>query len=382
MRIAMFSNAYLPTISGVVNSISLFRKGLITAGHDVHVFAPEYEDYDDEEPYIFRFPALDLSDQLDISLVYPIKNFIEPTLEGIQPTLIHSQHPVWMGDLAASFARTLNIPLVFTFHTQYEKYAQHYLPMIPGLASRITEELIRRYLRQCAHIVVPTESIREMLINDYDIEQGVSTVPTPVDMRKFRDLNPDKVRARFGFHEAEVLLFVGRLATEKGLDMLVDAFTLIQALRPGTRLLLVGRGPFEGGLKDRFENLGLSEFVIFTGAVPYEDIPDYYAAADLFVFPSTTETQGLVIIEAMAAGLPVVAVRAPGSIDVLNKGGGILTDNKPAALAWGVVGVLADSEKQMELKEQGQRAVERYSISDTTERMLDAYETALSNWQS
>jgi glycosyltransferase involved in cell wall biosynthesis len=221
-----------------------------------------------------------------------------------------------------------------------------------------------------------------MLIDDYDIEQGVSTVPTPVDLRKFRDLNPDKVRERFGFHEEEVLLFVGRLATEKGLDMLVDAFTLIQALRPGTRLLLVGRGPFEGELKDRFENLGLSEFVIFAGPVPFEDIPDYYAAADLFVFPSTTETQGMVIIEAMAAGLPVIAVRAPGSIDVLNKGGGILTDNKPAALAWGVVGVLADPEKKMELKEQGQRAVERYSISDATEQMLGAYEAALDNWES
>jgi glycosyltransferase involved in cell wall biosynthesis len=382
MRIAIFSNAYLPTISGVVNSISLFRKGLVSAGHDVHIFAPEYDAYVDEEPYIFRFPALDLSNQLDISIVLPLKTLIEPALEGIKPTLIHAQHPVWMGDLAASFARSLNVPLVFTFHTQYEKYAQHYAPMIPNLAGRITEELIRRYLRQCAHIVVPTESIREMLATDYNVEKGISTVPTPVDVSKFLNIPSATVRDRFSLQDKEVLLFVGRLATEKGLDMLVDAFTLIQALRPGVMLMLVGRGPFEDELKIRFERLGLSDFVIFTGGVPFEEVPYYYAAADLFVFPSTTETQGLVIIEAMAAGLPVVAVRATGSSDVLKEGGGILTDNKPAALAWGVVSVLADPGLQNEIREQGKRAVNRFSIADTTERMLEAYATTLSNWQT
>ena len=381
MRIAIFSNAYLPTISGVVNSIRLFRKGLISAGHEIHVFAPEYEGYTDEDPYIFRFPALDLSDQIDISVVLPIKNLIEPAVGGVKPVLIHSQHPIWMGDLAASFARSLNIPLVFTFHTQYEKYVQHYSLIAPKLAGRITEELVRRYLRQCAHVVVPTESIRAMLAKNYGLEQGVTVVPTPVDLMKFRDLKPEKVRASFGLEGKEVLLFVGRLAREKGLEMLVQAFSLIQEFRPGVRLMLLGRGPFEGALKAKIEQSGYRDLVIFAGAVSHDEVPSYYAAADLFVFPSTTETQGLVIIEAMAAGLPVVAVRAPGAMDVLIEGGGVLTENKPEALARGVVDILANTEQQRELSEQARRAVERYSIPDATARMLNAYEVALSHWQ-
>ena len=382
MRIAIFSNAYLPSISGVVNSITLFRKGLIAAGHEFHVFAPEYEEYEDEEPYIFRFPALDLSDQLDISIIVPIKNRIEPTVEGIKPVLIHSQHPVWMGDLAVSFARSLNIPLVFTFHTQYEKYVQHYTPIASKLAGLITDEVIKRYLRNCEHVVVPTESIREMLAKNYGIERGVSVVPTPVDLVKFQDIQPEKIRASFGLEGKEVLLFVGRLAREKGLDMLLQAFTLIQELRPGVRLLLLGRGPYEGTLKAQLANLGLRDLVIFAGAVPYEEVPGYYAAADLFVFPSTTETQGLVIIEAMAAGLPVVAVRAPGAVDVLTEGGGVLTENKSEAFAREVVDILADSGRQKELRDEALRAVERYSISDATARMLNAYETTLDSWEN
>ncbi len=382
MRIAIFSNAYLPSISGVVNSIMLFRKGLIAAGHEVHVFAPEYEKYEDEEPYIFRFPALDLSGQLDVSLIVPIKNLIESAVRGVKPALIHSQHPIWMGDLAVSFARALNIPLVFTFHTQYEKYAQHYAPIAPKLAGLITDEVVKRYLRNCQHVVVPTESIREMLAKDYGIERGVSVVPTPVDLVKFQDIQPDKVRVSFGLEGKEVLLFVGRLAREKGLDLLLQAFTLIQEQRPGVRLLLLGRGPYEDALKAKLAKLGFKDFVILAGAVPYEDVPDYYAAADLFVFPSTTETQGLVIIEAMAAGLPVVAVRAPGAVDILAEGGGVLTENKPETFAREVVDILADPGRQRELSDEARRAVQRYSISDAAARMLDAYETAIDSWES
>ena len=287
-----------------------------------------------------------------------------------------------MGDLAVSFARSLNIPLVFTFHTQYEKYVQHYTPIASKLAGLITDEVIKRYLRNCEHVVVPTESVREMLAKNYGIERGVSVVPTPVDLVKFQDIQPEKIRASFGLEGKEVLLFVGRLSREKGLDMLLQAFILIQELRPGVRLLLLGRGPYEEALKAKQAKLGLKNLVIFAGAVPHEEVPGYYAAADLFVFPSTTETQGLVIIEAMAAGLPVVAVRAPGAVDVLTEGGGVLTENKSEAFAREVVDILADSGRQKELRDEALRAVERYSISDATARMLNAYETTLDSWEN
>jgi len=377
VRIAIFTNAYKPAISGVVTSIALFRQGLHAAGHQAHIFAPEYEDYQDGEPYVFRLPALDLSDQLNVSIVLPLKNLIELTLHGIQPALIHSQHPVWMGDLAATFAREMQLPLVFTFHTQYELYAQSYSPFAAKIAGRLTEERVRRYLKQCAHIISPTESIREMLETTFDLGGKVTVIPTPVDLERFRVAAVGEVRERYGLRDAELLLYVGRIAKEKGLDLLLEAFRVVHARRPKTRLMLVGKGPYEEEAQALARQLGLGEAINFVDAVPHEQIPAYYRAADLFVFSSTTETQGLVLLESMAAGTPVVAVEAPGAVDLIS-GGGLLTRAESADLARGILEVLSRPDELERLARQAETVAARYSISSATDRMLAVYQQVLS----
>jgi 1,2-diacylglycerol 3-alpha-glucosyltransferase len=382
MRVAMFSNAYLPTISGVVTSINLFRKGLRQANHEVHVFAPEYEVYEDQEPYIFRFPALDLSEHIDLSLVVPIKAWMEPAVRGVKPTLIHSHHPVWMGDLAHVFADECGVPLVFTFHTQYERYAQLYAPLAPKLAGRITEEVVNRYLSHCTHIVVPTESIRLLLASGFGIEKGVTVVPTPVDLERFSGGDPDSIRQHYAPGEEELLLYVGRLSREKGVTLLLRAFARVHSQRAQTKLLLVGRGPYRRELEEETHRLALGSNVIFAGAVPHEQVRDYYAAADLFVFSSTTETQGLVLIESMAAGVPVVAVDAPGPADVLEAGGGVLTEATEERLAQAILEVLSSEGRRNELGEQALKAVKRFGITEATKRLVTAYESALADYSS
>ncbi len=257
MRIAIFTNAYKPAISGVVTSISLFRQGLHAAGHETHIFAPDYEGYRDEEPYVFRLPALDLSEQLNVSIVLPLKSLVDLTLGGIQPAIIHSQHPVWMGDLAATCARELGIPLIFTFHTQYERYAQLYSPIAGKLAGHFTEERVRRYLQQCRHVIAPTESIRAMLASKFGLNEQVSVIPTPVDLDRFRNAKAGDLRTRLGLEDREVLLYVGRIAREKGLDLLLNTFAEVHARRPQTRLLLVGSGPYLEGAEALREQLSL-----------------------------------------------------------------------------------------------------------------------------
>jgi 1,2-diacylglycerol 3-alpha-glucosyltransferase len=377
MRILVFSNAYKPSVSGVVTSIALFRRGLIEAGHDVHIVTPEYADYEDKEPYVFRFPALDLPDQLDISLVIPLKTTMATTVHGIKPTLIHSQHPFVMGGLAAAFARDLNLPLVFTFHTRYDVYAQRYVPVVPELAGIVTDEIVRRYLEKCAHIVAPTPSTRDMILRDYGADIPVSVVPTPVDLGQYHDLGPQRVRAALGLEEAELLLYVGRLANEKNLDFLLRAFARIVSERPQVRLLLVGKGPHERGLQRLARKLGLGERVIFTGPIPHSHVPHYAAAADIFVFASLVDTQGLVLIEAMAAGTPVVAAQAPGPADVLVKGGGLLVPAQEDAFAGAVLELLADEARRRAIGEQAARAVQRYSIPSAAARLIAAYEAAI-----
>lgn len=379
MRIAIFSNAYKPAISGVVTSIARFRKGLRDLGHQVHIFAPEYESFADDEAYVFRFPAVDLSDQLNVSVVVPIRNLIGPAVRGVKPALIHSQHPVWMGDIAASFARQLQIPLVFTFHTQYEKYAQFYSPIAGRLAGRITEEVVSRYLSHCDHIIVPTGSVQEMVEGEFGLTDRVSVVPTPVDFEAFEGLNPAEVRARYAPGDRMLLLYVGRMAKEKGLALLLDSFEEIASARQDVDLLMVGTGPQLEDLKARVRRAGLTRRVIFTGAVPPDEVPDYYAAADLFVFTSSSETQGLVLIEALAAGTPVVAVRAPGSQDVLEEGGGRLVAANSASFSEAVINLLDNPAERSALSSEAVRAVARYSVEQAARKLLDAYEQALSS---
>jgi 1,2-diacylglycerol 3-alpha-glucosyltransferase len=377
MRILVFSNAYKPTISGVVTSMSLFRRGLIEAGHDVHLIVPEHENYQDEEPYVFRFPALDLPSQLDISLVLPLKGTMSPTARGIRPHLIHSQHPFWMGELAASLARDLDVPLVFTFHTRYDVYAQKYVPVAPKLAGKVTEEILKHYMEKCAHVVAPTPSIRDFILREYGPKVPVSVVPTPVDLSGYHDLQPQRIRQTLGLADVELLLYVGRLADEKNLDFLLRSFARIVAERPRARLLLVGKGPHEQDLRRVMEEQGLEDRVIFGGPVSHDEIPHYAAAADLFVFTSVADTQGLVLIEAMAAGTPVVAVEAPGSVDVLADGGGVLVPAQEDAFAKAVLGLLDDEPRRNRLSGQALQAVEQYTIPATAARMVKVYEEAV-----
>jgi 1,2-diacylglycerol 3-alpha-glucosyltransferase len=377
MRIVLFTNAYKPTISGVVTSLSLFRKGLIEAGHDVFLIAPQYEEYVDEEPYIFRFPALDLTGQFDMSLALPIKNLLEPTIHGLKPHIIHSHHPVLMGDLAIAFARDLEIPLVFTFHTQYDQYAQHYIPLAPTLAGRVMEEVVQRYLKHCDHLVVPSESIRNKVMEQYKLDRTITVVPTPVDLSIFKSGSKTESRESLGWSDAQILLYVGRIAREKNLDLLIDAFGLIAGRTPSVRLALLGRGPHRDHLVEKAHKLGISKQVEFVGAVEHEQVPRYMAAADVFVFTSTTDTQGLVLIEAMASGTPVAAVRAPGPIDVLQDGGGVLTEATAESFADAVSSLLEAPVRLEALSGQAYELAQRYSIRSATKRLLKVYNTAL-----
>lgn len=377
MRILVFSNAYKPSVSGVVTSISLFRQGLIKAGHDVCIIAPEYKDYHDEEPYIFRFPALDLPEELDMSLLIPFKIAMTPTVRGVKPDVIHSQHPVVMGWLATTFARDLNLPLVFTFHTRYDVYAQKYVPIVPDLAGLVTEEIIKHYLEKCTHIVAPTPSIRDFILREYEPDVPVTVVPTPVDLDQYHGLAPQRVRATLGLEHAELLLYVGRLAEEKDIDFLLRAFARIAAERPQATLVLAGKGPREHSLQSMVQKLGLGQRVIFAGVIPHSEVPHYAAAADLFVFPSRAETQGLVLIEAMAAGTPVVAVEALGSADVLAEGGGLLVPAQQDAFASAMTTLLADEPRRRALGEQATRAVQRYTVPAATAGLAAVYETAI-----
>jgi glycosyltransferase involved in cell wall biosynthesis len=355
------------------------RHGLLNAGHDVHLVVPEYQDYEDEEPYVFRFPAVDLREQwdVDLSVILPFQSAVMTAVQGIKPHIIHSQHPFLMGGLAARAAKTLERPLIFTFHTRYDEYVQQYVSIAPELASLLTDEWVKNYIKKCTYIIAPTDSIKNLICEKYELDVPVAVVPTPVDLSQYHDLEPDRIRTSLGLENAEILLYVGRLAVEKNIGFMLRAFEQIHQQRPRARLLLVGRGPDQEALELMAEKMGLQEHIIFTGAIPYEEVPHVAAAADLFVFSSLTDTQGLVLTEAMAAGTPVVALEAPGPKDVLAEGGGVVVPADETRFAEAVVELLTDHTKRETLGRAAKEAVKRFAPEETTKLLMDVYEKAV-----
>jgi glycosyltransferase involved in cell wall biosynthesis len=232
-------------------------------------------------------------------------------------------------------------------------------------------------MRQCTHIVAPTPAIRDLILREYNVDKPVSVVPSPVDLARYEGSDSRRIRQEFGLDGCEVLLYMGRVAKEKGLDLIVNAFAQVATERPRARLLLVGDGPYRRVLESMVQKLGLERKVIFSGVVPHGEIPDYAIAADLFLFSSTTDTQGLVLVEAMAAGVPVVAVEAPGPIDVLAGGGGLLVPPQETPFAQAVLSLLNDETRRVKLGREAYRLAQPYAISAATEKIVHVYEQAM-----
>ncbi len=382
MRVVFFTNSYKPVVSGVVTSINTFREALQSTGHQVSVIAPSYEGYVDEEPNVFRFPSIDLRHQVDLSIAMPFPALIAPTIHGLKPQIIHSHHPFLLGEVAAAFAWQLRVPLVFTFHTRYDAYARTYVPIAAELASLVTEQIVDRYLDKCQCVIAPTPTIRDLIQRTYRFEAPVHVVPTPVDLSAYRDLHPERVLDQLDVEGCELLLYVGRLAAEKNLDFMLRSFRRIAAQRPKARLALVGKGPYEGRLRALIAELQLGDRVLMAGAIPYAQVPDFAAAAKLFLFCSLTDTQGLVLIEAMAAGTPIVAVEAPGAQDALYDGGGVLTPASEERFADAVLDLLADENRRHQLASEALRVASRYTVEAVTECLVNAYEDAVAQLPS
>jgi glycosyltransferase involved in cell wall biosynthesis len=210
------------------------------------------------------------------------------------------------------------------------------------------------------------------------VDVPVTILPTPIDLTRLNDLKPARICRRYHLEGQQVLLYVGRISREKGLEFLIDSFARVTERNPQTVLVLVGRGPHVKAVQELVQSLRIQDRVIFTGAVPNDQVPHFMAAADLFVFPSRLETQGLVLIEAMATGTPVIALHATGSDDVLaDTGAGVLVEPDEAAFAEAILGTLADPDRLATMGQAARRAAQRYSVPALTEQLLGVYEQAL-----
>ena len=376
-HIAHFTNTYYPVISGVVRSVSVFRQALTELGHNVFIFAQYASDYEDTEPFIFRYPAIDLPMAHNFPLTIPISLFVDRLLPTLKLDVIHSHHPFLLGQAAVTKANELDLPLVFTFHTRYREYS-HYISLNQEFVKKALDRWLGDYMENCQHIIVPSDSIKDVLANEYGVTGRVTTIPTGIDLKPFQTDEGPSVRQEQEWGQDRVLISVGRLSKEKNWETLLSAVEQVIKKHDNLRLVIIGEGDEGKDLKKCAQDLGIAHRVEFVGSVPFTDIPRYLQAADLFCFASVTETQGLVTMEAIAAGLPVVAVEATGTCDVIEHNQeGLLTDNDSDALAQAIERVINDEALRQRFKQAAVKKARAFDIVTQAKNLMVVYQQAV-----
>lgn len=372
MKIGIFTDTYTPQINGVTSVVRELERALTRQGHDVYIFAPAYfHEQRCENGHIFRFPALNARFHKESRVVIPYDRRAFSVFKELD--VVYSHTPFSMGLVALRAARKYELPHVHTYHTLFTEYL-HYLPRFIRPTRRMAERISAAFCNRCDAITTPSVAMREELLK-YGVQKPIYILPFGVDLEPFeRPLQID-ARAALGLEPDErLLLYTGRLGAEKNLKFLLRAFRqILDGSAQPLRLVLAGDGPYRPQLEQYAHELQLHNRVIFTGYIPREQLTDYYRAADLFVFASKTETQGLVLMEAMAAGLPAVAVSAMGVQDVVfHDETGLLVDE--TIFAQTALQVLGDPARQARLREGSKRKAREMSIQHSAAQLIEIFE--------
>jgi glycosyltransferase involved in cell wall biosynthesis len=371
MRIAIFTESYLPVVNGVSTAVSTLAQAL-GGRHDVTIYAPRYPGYGDAgDLSIRRFPSYPAPGYPDYPLALPFRAGLLSEFRRERFDVIHTHSPFTLGQVGRFLAKRLRIPLVTTYHTLYVEYVHYgrYIP--PALARSVLIDLTRRYCNAADVVTVPTEPIRAVL-EGYGVTRPIVPAPTGTSFDAPVEIDPRFPRRELGIApEARIVLYAGRLAREKNLPLLFEAFRRVAVAEPTAHLLIAGGGPAEAEAHATVPRLGLTGRVTFAGFIPRERLRYCYADAAVFAFSSLTDTQGLVLIEAKAAGVPVVSVAAYGPATVVRHGvDGLLVPNDPAPFADAVLRILRDADLRASLSRGARADAERFG----TARMLDTFE--------
>lgn len=373
MNILIFSESYEPIINGVSISTAVLREGLLKRGHHVHIFAPKHPNQNDEETGVIRIPSFTASISDNYPIPFPVieRKFFQK-FKDLSPDIVLSQIPFILGNTAANWCRYNNTCHVSMNHTLYADYV-HYVPLMPKtMASREMKRYIKRFYTKCNAVATPSEMMKESLLN-YGVKNEISVIPTGIEMPAAKD--PEKISAlkkSLGIEPSDmVLVYISRLAKEKNPDLMLDAFEILGGKYKDLKFLIVGGGPGESYVRKRAANSELRERIIITGMVKKSEVYDYLFCGHIFVFPSYTETQGLAVCEALAAGLPVVAVNAGGVPENIENGKtGFLTTNNKSDFAEKIELLITDHALRKDMSERAVVSSSMFSI----ETMIDRYE--------
>lgn len=377
MRIGMLADVYKPHVSGITNYIELNKKWLEDKGQDVFVFTFGDETYQDEEGNVIRSPGLPL---LDTGYYLGFRYSSEAIRLLRMMDVVHVHHPFLSGSLSLRYCRPRGIPIIFTNHTRYDLYARAYLPVLGELVGdSALEAYLPVFCRAVDVVISPSNGMRDVL-RRLGVTADIQVIPNGVDLTAFRQPIVAADRSELGFDANNVVfIYVGRLGPEKNLPFLIRCFAGVVQAFPQARLLLVGDGPERKYLQETVERSGIAPYVCFAGMVPYEKVCRFLKMADVFATASVTEVHPLSVIEAMAAGLPVLGIHSPGISDSVIDGvsGFLVGEEDMAAYTAKMARLISEKEERLRMGKRAQQESERFSIDYTGEKMLEVYQSAI-----
>lgn len=378
MNIGIFTDSFTPEVNGVVTSLQLFISEFRRQGHSVFVFAPNDCLHSDYSTDTKKFPAiLIFGKQFRLSLPH-----IETKeVKNLNLNIIHIHTPGTIGIAGLRLAKKLKIPTVYTYHTSVEKYAQYYLHLPKWTENKIFFLTATNFYNKNKTIIAPSQGIKNTL--QKFLKSPIEVIPTGVDIQKIQscsqngraleilkqhNLNPDD----------QFLITASRLGKEKNIEFVINAFAKIKTKNPKAKLLIVGSGPNENNLKTLAKNID-SQNIIFLGRLNQDDLFALYKYAQIFLFASLTETQGLVVLEALTMSLPVAAIKATGVEDLLeNNTGGILVKNDLEEFAEAINNLINNQELLKNKKIEAVSQAEKFSIEKMAKKTLDTYQKLIS----
>lgn len=379
MRIGMMTDAYKPHVSGVTTYIDLNKRALEGMGHEVYVFTFGDLDHPDDNPRIVRSPGVPIS---DTGFYLSLRHRAEAKQIISTMDIIHVHHPFISGRLALIYGRQHGIPVVFTNHTRYDLYAQTRLPLMP---SEISLSMLQRYMPAfCENVdlaISPSQGM-EKILRQYGVKSHIEVVPNGADLKPFLSAKP-LARNDFGFTNDDTLLvYMGRIAPEKNLEVLLRAFGGVTRAVPNVRLLIVGGGQkeHEEETKEFAAQLDILDRVHFTGTIAYDKLPPYLAMCDIFTTASVTEVHPLSVIEGMAAGLPIAGIDSPGISDSIADGEtGLLASDDLASYTAKLTMLCLNKDLQKKMGAAARLASDTFSIEHTSKVMEKLYQSVKQN---
>lgn len=382
VNVLMISDVYFPRINGVSTSIETFRRELSTLGVRSHLIAPAYPG-EDANADITRVKSKKVwLDPEDRMMRYRDIVRLAQSLRGRKFDLIHIHTPFIAHYAGLALARELGLPCVLTYHTLFEEYLHHYIPFMPRAWSR---PLARRFSReQCNavnQVIVPSSAMLERL-RAYGVRTPIEVLPTGIPLTQFTTRDASGFRSQYAIDpKRPVMLFVGRVAFEKNLAFLLRVIEIARGSHPEILLVIAGQGPAESRLKRLTRKLGLENNVRFIGYLDrVRELPACYCAAEAFVFASDTETQGLVLLEAMAAGVPVISTAVMGTRDILApERGALVAPQDAAGFAATINRLLGDAALRSRLADEAPQYAREWASDVMARRLADFYHRAKVN---